>query len=124
MVSFRLLRTLLLAIASFGYLANGAQAHLAISQGEHLDLMLCSTSATRTITLELPGAPAEETEDTCCGDCAPVLSIEVDPPRLTAITLTYTDPVPAEPRALVSPRSPLWPGAPPHGPPHIHKATI
>ena len=124
MFSFRLLRTLFLAIASLGYLANGAQAHLAISQGEHLDLMLCSTGETRTITLDLPGDPVEETEDTCCGDCAPAVSIAVDPPRLNAITLTYLDPLPAAPSTPVSPRSPLWPGAPPQGPPLTHKADI
>lgn len=123
-MGLRLLRTLLLAIASLGYLANGAQAHIAISQGEHLDLMLCSAGETRTITLDLPGDPAEETEDTCCGDCAPSVSIEVDPPRFNAIVLAYADPVPTTPPAPVSPRSPLWPGAPPQGPPISHKAKL
>lgn len=122
-MSFRGFRILLLAIASFGYLANGAQAHLMISQGEHLDLMLCSTGETRTITLELPGDPVEETEDTCCGDCAPAASIEVASPLLTPIIVSYTDPVPSGQIEPVSPRSPLWPGAPPQGPPAEHKAT-
>lgn len=113
-----------MAIASLGYLANGAQAHLAISQGEHLDLMLCSTGQARTITLDLPGEPAEETEDTCCGDCAPAMSIVVDPPCLNSIILSYSDPVPARPHDAISPRSPLWPGAPPQGPPNPHKAEL
>ena len=119
---WRLFRALLLAVASLGYLANGAQAHLHISQGETLDLMMCGTSANRTVSLEIPGHPIEETEDTCCGDCMPAFGIL--PPNKTAVStaLFFAQPVPAHLPDALSPRSPLWPGAPPQGPPFFLKA--
>jgi len=111
------LRMLLLAIAAFGYFANGAQAHLQISQGESLSLMLCGTDANRTVELVIPGEPAEEITDTCCGDCSPPSALT--PPRATheVTSLIYAAPVPTHLPAAISPKSPLWPGAPPQGPP-------
>lgn len=110
-------RTLLLLLASLGYLANGAQAHVHLSSGERLELMMCASGSNHTINLEIPGKPAQET-DTCCGDCMPSLAIEplnrVTPPS----ALVFAQPVPNDLPPAVSPRSPLWPGAPPHGPPY------
>ena len=121
MTSLDLFRILLLAVAAFGNFANGAQAHLKITQGETLSLMLCSTDSTRTVTLDMPGQPAQEETDNCCGDCAPPVAIT--PPRLMQIvrTLAFAQPVPFHLPEAISPRSPLWPGAPPQGPPTHHK---
>jgi len=121
MKTLRALRSLLLAIAAIGYLANGAQAHLKISNGESLTLMLCGTDSHKTVELEIPGDPAEEVSDTCCGDCSPPSALS--PPRTTFeanITL-FGQPLPMQLPERVSPRSPLWPGAPPHGPPTSHR---
>lgn len=117
-------RVFLLTIASFGYFANGAQAHVHITPGGTLSVAMCSTDHSRTIEMELPSAPAEETDETCCGDCT-----SVGDPRLTPVTrhsvlvrhLVRTSAPKLDP---VSPRSPLWPGAPPHGPPHARKIEI
>jgi len=117
-----LIRVALLAIASFGYLANGAQAHLHVSTGETLNLMLCGTGSAKSVSIDLPGDPIEETEDTCCGDCMPTFAIDVSVPSEFAGILKYADPLPAHMPEPVSPRSPLWPGAPPQGPPAPHKA--
>lgn len=122
MTLLSVLRMFLFAIASFGYLANGAQAHVSVSSGETLNLMLCGTGTAKSISIELPGDPIEETEDTCCGDCAPTSVIEVIAPRIFAVDLRFADPVPAHLPDPVSPRSPLWPGAPPQGPPSPLKA--
>ena len=122
MIAWSVFRTLLLALASFGYLANGAQAHLSVSQGETLDLMMCGTGSAKTIALEIPGDPIEETEDTCCGDCAPAQAITVRAPSLVPTFAIFVVPVPTNLPHAVFPRSPLWPGAPPQGPPHTHKA--
>ena len=89
-------RKVLFAIASFGYLANGAQAHLNVSSGETLNLMLCGTGTAKSISIELPGDPIEETEDTCCGDCAPTSVVEVIAPRNFAVGLRFADPVPTD----------------------------
>lgn len=121
MIWLRPFRLILLAIAAFGYLANGAQAHLQISQGESLSLLLCGTGADKTYELVIPGEPAEEMTDTCCGDCSTPSAIA--PPRvgLRTQSMFFTPPSPAHLPDAVSPKSPLWPGAPPQGPPLSHK---
>lgn len=108
---------MILAMASCAYLANGAQAHLQISHGESLDLMLCSTGTERVVQLHLPSEPAEETEDTCCGDCAPSPVILYASPDVVRIYLCHALATRCRAAAIVYPRSPLWPGAPPNGPP-------
>lgn len=115
------IRLLLLALASFGYMANGAQAHVSVHAGETLNLMLCGTGSTKMVELELPGQPIEETEDTCCGDCTPSVAISVSAPAAWPDLSRFADPVPDFLPYPVSPRSPLWPGAPPQGPPLTHK---
>lgn len=64
MSAWHLFRVLLLALASLGYLANGAQAHIHTMAGETLDLMLCGagTGSARSISLEIPGNPAGSAE--------------------------------------------------------------
>ena len=116
------LRTALFALASLGYLANGAQAHVNVSAGETLNLMMCGSGTAKPIALQLPGNPIEETEDTCCGDCTPTSLIEVSLPRAAVGILIFAIPTPANLPDAVSTRSPLWPGAPPHGPPDPLKA--
>ncbi len=124
MNGFIVLRMIVLAVAAFGYFANGAQAHLQISHSESLQLMLCGTATDKTVELVLPGEPAKETLDTCCGDCTP--PVVLAPPRIASSiqVLQFAQPVPAQLPPAVSPRNPLWPGAPPHGPPtpHTHSA--
>lgn len=117
-----LLRTLLLAVASLGYLANGAQAHVRITPGESISLMICSTGTNRTLDLEIPGEPAEETKGTSCGDCAGPAALVPPGTKQSQPRLLYAQPLPAQLPDPVSPRSPLWPGAPPHGPPTPLKA--
>ena len=117
-------RMLLLAWAILGYAANGAQAHVKLSGGESLSLMLCSTDSPRTIELSLPVEPAEKTTDTCCGDCtAPAAFL---PPHMEAPSqaLLFAPPVEHSLPVSISPRSPLWPGAPPQGPPSSHIGPV
>ena len=122
MLAWRLFRTLLLALASFGYLAHGAQAHIHINSGESMDLMLCSTGATRTISVDIPGEPPQETSETACGSCVSAPAIITAATPFLFKQLIFSRPVPMPQPATISPRSPLWPGAPPHGPPSALKA--
>lgn len=124
MNGFIVLRMIVLAVAAFGYFANGAQAHLQISHGESLQLMLCGTATEKTVELVLPGEPAKETLDTCCGDCTPPAALAPLRRASSIQVLQFAQPVPAQLPPAVSPRTPLWPGAPPHGPPtpHTHSA--
>ena len=115
------LRLIFLAFASFAYLANGAQAHVKVSSGETLELLVCSSGTTRTIEMHLPGDAPEEIEETHCGDCAPSAAVVFNPamPDCTALGHALLTGYPAP--KPVSPRSPLWPGAPPIGPPSALK---
>lgn len=117
MAWFKPLRTMLLALAAFGYLANGAQTHLHLSTGESLTLMLCGTGSAAAVEMHIPGAPPEETPETCCGDCAPPSAIVLARALPQMRIDLYTAPTPVSLINQVSPRSPLWPGAPPQGPP-------
>ena len=114
-------RVLLLVAASLGYFANGAQAHVRITPGETISLMMCSAGINRMMTTEIPGEPAEETKGTYCGDCAAPAALT--PPAIAQAQprALFSQPLPAQMPAAVSPRSPLWPGAPPQGPPLSHK---
>ena len=115
-------RVLLLAIASLGYFANGAQAHVKVQAGEILELMLCSVHSSKAVAVELPAEPIEETKNTCCGDCTASVAIEVASPVLVLTPISFAETQPPEWRTPISPRSPLWPGAPPNGPPFSHRA--
>ncbi|NQY41084.1 MAG: hypothetical protein HRT80_13400 [Henriciella sp.] len=113
---------LLLAAASLGYFANGAQAHVRIMPGETISLMICSTGANRMLDMEIPGEPAEETKGTSCGDCAAPSALLPPEVRHIQPRVLFAQPLPAQMPEAVSPRSPLWPGAPPQGPPPFHNA--
>ncbi|MEM7328891.1 MAG: hypothetical protein AAF437_09145 [Pseudomonadota bacterium] len=115
------IRTLVLVIAAIAYLANGAQAHMKIAPGETLEMMLCSSGETRTVSLNLPGAPAEETTETCCGDCTSMSGLSLAAPSASLVAMSHPVLHHSDLPDPVSPRSPLWPGAPPQGPPFVHK---
>ncbi|MEM8616091.1 MAG: hypothetical protein AAGF20_04060 [Pseudomonadota bacterium] len=110
-------RLISMFLALFAYAANGAQPHLHFTPGETLTLAMCSLHGPGEVTVTVGEGPAQETADTCCGDCTvvagtvpPKVSLPI---RIALKPIQGSMPVPA----AVSPRSPLWPGAPPQGPP-------
>jgi len=118
MVLFSYFSRLLALLAISGYLINGMQTHLQLHPGETFSIKMCGGSE-RTVALDIKGAPAEPTEDTCCGDCVitappPLAATPLPVPHLTFAATPPRIHVPS-----VYPRSPLWPGAPPQGPPTI-----
>lgn len=117
-----ILRAILLVIASLGYFANGAQAHVHVSSGDAFEVMLCGSGTSRVMTLDIPGEPIEETDHTWCGDCVPTFGLEPPALDIVHVVLVFSRPLPRHAVLAVFPRSPLWPGAPPHGPPHVLKA--
>ena len=118
----RAFRVLLILAAAFGYLADGARAHIQVSGGDTLQVMMCSPGGeNRYIGIEIPG-DTEELADKCCGDCAPASPIRPEHPAMFVVAAHYTPQVATHKEMTVSPRSPLWPGAPPNGPPLPHSA--
>tara|TARA_R110000787_G_scaffold16825_5_gene52922 strand:+ start:5906 stop:6277 length:372 start_codon:yes stop_codon:yes gene_type:complete len=115
-------RALLVCLAFAAYVANGMQTHLQLTPGETVKVALCGGGPPRAVTLKLSGAPAEPQQDDCCGTCLmapPVLPVSpMLPARAPAVLPDWS----ASPVTFIHPGSPLWPGAPPQGPPSARKA--
>ncbi len=66
--------------------------------------------------------PVDTGSETCCGDCTLVFT-DVPETVLAVVPVIVSETrVVVVPNALVVPGSPLWPGAPPQGPPVTFKA--
>jgi len=115
------LKVLLIMWAGLGYLIDGAQRHVQVSGGETIRVMMCGAGSGKYVDIELPGG-SEQIGEKCCGDCAPVYGISPQHPSMTAIAVNYFPIVHIRHFESISPRSPLWPGAPPNGPPSTHSA--
>jgi len=92
-----------------------------IHSGETLSLQMCGVSG-KSVELQIKGSAPEELEEECCGECAmPALLEAGEPVSLRPVIALYVT-LAAKAQNQISPRSPLWPGAPPQGPPHTHIA--
>jgi hypothetical protein len=106
-------------LSLFAYLANGAQAHMRVTPSETITIPVCGDGPSRTIAITIGGETEDTSGRTCCGDCLMPVINQTDAPALpvrTALTLPVAF-IPAP--YHVHPRSPLWPGAPPQGPPSL-----
>lgn len=110
---------LILALAALARVAYGAQPHVHVVLGETLTVSMCGlpTEPGRTETIVLSeGEPAQDTSQECCGDCVGAVAAappewRLDPPLFATVA---TQPV----IVRESPETrPIWPGAPPIGPP-------
>lgn len=111
-------RHLLAMLAVLAYTANGAQTHLKFERGETLHILVCGDGASRLKAITLGGGePAEHTPHTCCGDCTPAPALAAASPAPLVLLSAAAPEPPALRSALAPRRSPLWPGAPPQGPP-------
>ena len=108
---------LLALLGLFAYLANGAQAHLRIVPGETISIPICGDGLSRSVEVDVGGHHEDTSDRTCCGDCLVPLALPVAAPALPLRAIT-TSVRPSQPaRSAGHPRTPLWPGAPPQGPP-------
>ncbi|MEM7494360.1 MAG: hypothetical protein AAF296_13350 [Pseudomonadota bacterium] len=112
------LQRLLATLAVTAYAANGAQAHLVVSEGDTITLHMCTSLGTQTETITLGGGGLEETSETCCGDCTAPIAIKPQIQRTLGPVAVPVIVLAARGVDQISPRSPLWPGAPPQGPPY------
>ena len=111
------IRFLCLIVALFAFVANGAQTHLSFSDSQTVSVPMCHGTTTSMVDLVIGQTPVEEDRSSCCGDCS-VGFWAATLPELNArvLELVFTTETLSRP-VLVFPRSPLWPGAPPQGPP-------
>lgn len=117
------LRTFALLLAAFGLFANGAQAHVQVRSPDSIDVPMCGNGQGQVMHIGIGDPhPVDTGAETCCGDCLLTAAILSPEPVLPARTVVSQLIVSQSPTAVVSPRSPLWPGAPPVGPPEVFKA--
>ncbi|MEM1151302.1 MAG: hypothetical protein AAGI03_12210 [Pseudomonadota bacterium] len=117
---YRLIRLFCLLAAFTAYAANGAQAHLHFSTGETIEVPMCvpgSGHDIRMTTIQLTDDGPVEITHFGCGECtAPAATPGV--PEIGVMAPATGGLKTSAPFApAVYPRSPLWPGAPPQGPP-------
>lgn len=117
----RLLQTLRAAFVLAAFLsvtANGAQAHLGMSAPGSIFLPICGPAADQFIVLTVgEPVPVNVEGQTCCGDCMAFAAIVDLAPNTLAHYAPLVILIPAQPDLAYDPGAPVWPGAPPHGPP-------
>lgn len=111
------IRLIFLALGLFGYAFNGAHAHVHVPGDTVMHVGMCSQTGTKAVSLTLPRGPIEETPETCCGDCSTLSVVTLPVCQLLAVVFPTGIKQSGSEHAAPRPRSPLWPGAPPHGPP-------
>lgn len=109
-------RVLALCFAVIAYALNGAQTGLAIGSDGTILVPICSPDGTRYVSIDTGDTgDAEIVAD--CGACLVIAGLRPDEPFQTPVFMAVS-PHPAR-IDIVDPalRSPIWPGAPPIGPP-------
>lgn len=97
---------------------NGAQAHLAVAAGTTETFEICNLHGAQTIVLETGERyPSSSEDQTCCGECVSPVALAPDDPALTSLGHALVDWHAAPLESQTRRHSPIWPGAPPHGPP-------
>ncbi|MEM9669532.1 MAG: hypothetical protein AAF950_11465 [Pseudomonadota bacterium] len=120
-VSF-ILRHAAMLFAMMGYLAHGAQSHISFAQGETVSVLICGQGGSRTVDMQFgdPSGPQETAPD-CCDDCthaseSPPMDGDSFAGNVNILPVRVLLSRQAQP---VHPGGPLWPGAPPNGPPFL-----
>jgi hypothetical protein len=114
--AFNRLLTVLFAVA---FLGHSGQLHLQFPQGETVSVLMCGSGTHRMVDISFgEEGPPSDTKSECCGDCT--LNHDAVTPEAQSVANKAELPI----RVLlawqgepVHPGRPLWPGAPPIGPP-------
>lgn len=112
-----LLRTALLLVAVLAYALNGASAGVAKAGDGTVLIPICSSEGTRYVSLEVSGDAPADMPETKCGDCLLAAAIMPNAVSLTKPVAAFAAAPFALPAQALPDRSPIWPGAPPTGPP-------
>lgn len=113
----KLLQRFVLLLAVAAYVAQGSQARIAPSADGTILVPVCSVYGTYHIKLDMGPPDDAPDEAQSCGLCTLVQAVEVDTVRLPAPPSPVLVPT-ALPAVHTAPeRAPIWPGAPPIGPP-------
>lgn len=113
----RYLRGFILIVAVAAYAVNGMKAHISFSEDGTILIPVCTVQGTTYLTVNLGGDDPVEETDTSCGLCMVGQGVETDTPYFTPPIVLREFVSAALPSLSLPHRSPIWPGAPPIGPP-------
>ncbi len=117
------LRVIALLVAAAGLTANGAQAHVQLRSPDSIDVPMCGDGHGGMVHIGIGDpVPSDTSMETCCGACVSVAFALAPTPVLPTWMAEAVVARLLTPASLVDPSSPLWPGAPPLGPPASLKA--
>ena len=116
-MTVRLIRLVALWFAVLALIGQGAQAKLVQDESGTLTLPICSIDGTRFVTVELGGDDPEPTSELSCDHI--VMSAGPVPEAPNLFSELVLQPEMHSPTLVADDikRSPIWPGAPPIGPP-------
>jgi hypothetical protein len=98
---------------------NGAQAHVAAGQSDVFSAAMCGGGGlVQHIPLD-PSGPVDTSSETCCGDCMPSAIEAPAAPSLCRTAVIHHAKAENRHGPAAKRRPPLWPGAPPLGPPAV-----
>ncbi len=117
MVTLRLIRLVALWMAVLALFAQGAQAKLVQSESGTLTLPICTIDGTRFVTVDLDNEKPDQTAHITCDHCVIALGPLPETPHVCARFALSLDTQAPQITTGESKRSPIWPGAPPIGPP-------
>ena len=109
-------RLVCLLLAWSAFAANGAKAHVQWAGDETVAIPYCTPHGTEVLELSI-GTEAPEATNTCCGDCTAPAALAPAEFRLIKALSVAPDRRSPRPIPVQTYRTPLWPGAPPQGPP-------
>ncbi len=117
------LRVVALLVAAAGLTANGAQAHVQMRSPDSIDVPMCGNGLNQVVHIAVGDpVPADTSMETCCGDCMEAVALLPPAPAAPVLPGEAIASAPEAAAHLIHPGSPLWPGAPPVGPPASFKA--
>ncbi len=107
----------MLLIAAFAFVLNGARAGVQQDDTGSLVIPICSVDGTRYVRVDIDDDAPAETPEAHCGSCLLVAAIVPEACRLAKPLGVFEAAAFALPKQALPDRSPIWPGAPPTGPP-------
>ena len=113
------LNRLLTVLFAVAFLGHNGQLHLQFPQGKTVSVLMCGSGTNRIVDITFgEEGPPSNTKSECCGNCT--LNYDAVTPKAQPVAIKGEPPVRvllARQVSPVHPGSPLWPGAPPIGPP-------
>lgn len=114
---FAQFKRLALTLAALSYLVGGAQAGLAASADGEVLVPICTIDGTRYLSVSIGDDAPSETSDMTCPCGLVMTAVTPDEPFNPSVFLPSAPRLGEAETTITLIHSPIWPGAPPIGPP-------